>query len=486
MVNFKGKVGVTTTILSIVMVVVLYLLVMLPWSKQVQEGAKADVQRGTALVQHLLNLRAHEMVVVASEAANGGDFVAAIQQVEAAARREGVFKAIGNFDAKLRAKLERKADFFGVVDAEGKIVARDLNIHDMYGEKLPYVSIKHALSGRATSDVWFMKNRLMRAAAAPIRVDGIVKGAVVIAFDFTDAQGKEESDQFDSHVVYFLDGAVRASSFPKDGACVKAINSTMLGANGKAVMAAITSKKSGIFTVELNGSTYLAAAGSLPPPVTIHGGKPNGEPAKVTSAAVEQKAGYLVLVNRTSRFERITTTRYALLGFLIILVLFALAIAWAVAKHFVDAEDQLELGVAEVINGDVEYVFDSTDEFEGLANALNVMLARLLGRPEPGDEEDEASWRADVINIDELTDPSEGDRALANEAEDVYLSRLHGEYIAARKTAALSLEGITLASFSQKVKANEAMLKAKHKCEMVRFAVNSSGGKVSLRPVRLG
>ena len=44
--------------------------------------------------------------------------------------------------------------------------------------------------------------------------------------------------------------------------------------------------------------------------------------------------------------------------------------------------------MAEVINGNRDYSFDSpSKDFEGLANGLNVMLARLLGRPDPSDDE---------------------------------------------------------------------------------------------------
>jgi len=127
-------------------------------------------------------------------------------------------------------------------------------------------------------------------------------------------------------------------------------------------------------------------------------------------------------------------------------------------------------------------------EFEGLANALNVMLARLLGRPEPGEEEDgDAAWRPDVLAIADL-DGSTGVniQALAAESDDAYFSRLHREYVQARQAAGLSVDGITLDSFSQKIRANEAMLKAKHKHNMIRFVVHAEGGRVSLKPIKIG
>ena len=143
----------------------------------------------------------------------------------------------------------------------------------------------------------------------------------------------------------------------------------------------------------------------------------------------------------------------------------------------------------EIINGNMEYAFDALQEFEGLANALNVMLARLLGRPEPGEEEEgSAAWRPDMLAIEEIshgvTDVDV--QRLAAEPEDAYHARLFQEYMAARTSAGLSVEGITAPGFSQKLRANEAMLKARHKSNMVRFVVHSSAGQVSLRPIRIG
>ena len=54
-----------------------------------------------------------------------------------------------------------------------------------------------------------------------------------------------------------------------------------------------------------------------------------------------------------------------------------------VASVFVVGIMMVIAGVAEVINGNRDYMFESpSQDFEGLANGLNVMLARLLGRPE--------------------------------------------------------------------------------------------------------
>ena len=63
------------------------------------------------------------------------------------------------------------------------------------------------------------------------------------------------------------------------------------------------------------------------------------------------------------------------------------------SRRFLITIDQIEQGVTEIINGNHDYVFEKQGnlDFEGLENALNVMVARLLGRPEPS-ETGEAIW----------------------------------------------------------------------------------------------
>ncbi len=69
-------------------------------------------------------------------------------------------------------------------------------------------------------------------------------------------------------------------------------------------------------------------------------------------------------------------------------LLAALGAAVGTSLRFIRPLDHIETGVAEVINGNRDYTFESeSPDFEGLSNGLNVMMARLLGRPDPTDED---------------------------------------------------------------------------------------------------
>ncbi len=485
---FRIKVGLLASGLVLAFIVATYLYTVVPMGNDADKKVQTSVERASRLVTGIQNLKGLELLALAESVAARKEFVQAVQQTEEEQRRIRVFDAIDQYDKKLK-KEGRKAHFFGVVGKDGTIIARDLDPNNMYGDELPYRNVKEALAGRSANDIWWWppkdarsaKNKMMWSAAAPIRVGSEVKGAVVIAYEVTAADAREERDQFGTHVAYFMDDAVRASSFSmgnddntEDAGMVEALTREVLGSPSAPAKEAITkSATSSVATLTLQGVPYLAVMGPLPLRLT----NPN--------------VGYVVLSSLKAARRPVSTMRWTFLVLGLGMLLLVLGGMWAVARHFVDAEDRLELGVAEVINGNMEYTFDVVEEFEGLANALNVMLARMLGRPEPGEEEEEsdAAWRADVLAIDELDVAASGGEAarqLAAEPDPTYYARIFREYVEARRRLNLPVEGITEEGLTQKLRANEALLKAKYKCERVRFMVTAAGGKVSLKPIRIG
>jgi hypothetical protein len=485
---FRIKVGLLASGLVLAFVVATYLFTVVPMANDAEKRVRTAVERASRLVTRIQSLKGLELLALAESVAARKEFVHAVQQAEEQQRRIAVFDSIDQYDKKLK-KEGRKAHFFGVVAKDGTIIARDLDLNNMYGEELPYRNVKEAVAGRSANDIWWWppkdarspKNKMMWSAAAPIRVGSEVKGAVVIAYEVTAADAREERDQFGTHVAYFMDEAVRASSFSmndndnaEDAGMAEALTREVVGSSTSLGKEAVTkSATSSVVTLALQGVPYLAIAGPLPLRLT----NPN--------------VGYVVLSSLKAAKRPVSTMRWTFLLLGLGMLLLVLGGMWVVARHFVDAEDRLELGVAEVINGNMEYTFDVVEEFEGLANALNVMLARMLGRPEPGEDEEESdvSWRADVLAIDELdvaASAGEVARQLAAEPDATYYARIFREYVEARRTVNLPVEGITEENLSQKLKANEALLRGKFKCERVRFVVSSAGGKVSLKPIRIG
>ena len=181
------------------------------------------------------------------------------------------------------------------------------------------------------------------------------------------------------------------------------------------------------------------------------------------------------------------------LGLLAIVV--ALVASVLTARRFIAPLDKIELGVAEVINGNIDYNFKPVgQDFEGLSNSLNVMLARLLGREEPNEEaveeEDEGSkhaWKAEAMVIEQSDGraPAETVAALASEPEAAYYPRLYGEYVAALQRLGQPTDGMSVLAFMAKLSLTEAGLREKWECKVVRFLLAVKGNQITFRPVKI-
>jgi hypothetical protein len=234
---------------------------------------------------------------------------------------------------------------------------------------------------------------------------------------------------------------------------------------------------SGLAHITLRGEDFVAAVGPLPGNMT------------------KSPSGYVVLSSVTAARAPLEMLRFWVLGLGLVGILVAVGAAVMTSIRFLVPLDQVERGVAEVINGNHDYQFEpSSPDFEGLANGLNVMMARLLGRPDPTDDDlggapaDQGGgrWQGELA-VDEVTttgaQATPENLALAGEAEPDYLKRVFAEYLAARKQTGVSNEGLTQEGFAAKLKQNEAALMKRYNCRMVRFKVVVKANQVTLKPV---
>jgi hypothetical protein len=163
------------------------------------------------------------------------------------------------------------------------------------------------------------------------------------------------------------------------------------------------------------------------------------------------------------------------------------------SRRILHQVDDIELGVAEIINGNLDKTFRPVgEELDGLANGLNVMMARLLGRPEPGEEEYDEDGNPVIpgrVEFDAAEDSNAGPpqppsdlAALAQEPEPDYYKRLFTEYVDARKQTGHP-DDVAFEAFIAKLRVNEGKLKAQYQCKAVRFRVVLKDDKVTLKPV---
>ncbi len=385
---------------------------------------------------------------------------------------------------KEKSNNEKAPDWIALVNLSGKLVSIDSGaVPTDWGTRYPAVA--KALDPkelRTYKDIWDWDNDLMEIAASPV-IDpstGELRGVVVVGFSLRSPD--EKAKLLGTQVAYFDKEKVRGTSFGKAGTSEEsAIPAPVYQkALAKDVLEGDRDAAAKVRTVKLGSSTWVASA--VPLPMNFSG----------------RPAGAMVLMNVSDMMAPVSSVKLTIL----LLGLGALAIAVLAmlftARVILAPAEEIELGVTEIINGNIDYTFKPVGaDLDGLANALNVMLARLLGRPEPGEEEyDEdgnVAGGSSKVLLDEeapsvaalggATAPDAETLALAKEPESDYYHRIYNEYIAARKAAGENVDGVTYEGFTAKLRLNEGTLKKKYNCKAVRFRVQTKDGQVTLKPV---
>lgn len=414
----------------------------------------------------------------------------------------------GPQDPKARQKAVPRPDVLAVVDKAGDVVYMDRVALPTAGEfkddkgKVELTPLAVALDRRIViSGVGRLSGvGLARVVVATIvdheasAADGsgepVIAGAVVAAYAITAKAARERDDLLGVRVAYFDEG-VSATSFMRgteENTNMHDAVDQVLGASGlRAKLFDGADELTGVTEVSLDGEPYLAAAVRLPRIAT----------KDLPADYPRQDVGALVLVSVGDEAAAFTS---AAKTFLLLLGAGALAIAlfgmYLVHRRIEAQIDQVELGVAEIINGNLDRTFRPVGaELDGLSNGLNVMLARLLGRPEPGEEAYDENGNPIIPGKVDFEEAPEGEAApapaaqadpelaaLAQEPEPDYYKRVFTEYVAARKESG-SPDDVSFESFIAKLRVNEGKLKAQYQCRAVRFRVVMKDGKVTLKPV---
>jgi len=447
---------------------------------------------GAAYIFATQKLEANTRREVESKAARAQDLLTRVASLEAFdiitrarafAREDGLQKALDATDPNSRrslasqtinafvAKTDNKPDWVAVLNSRGELVAANSPLPDAEGWRARFKAVADAISKRQPSkDVWNY-GKVIKVGVAPVEDPSFltVKGVVVIAYALSNKEAQANAALLGTEVVYMYGDRVEASSLKRPSDVEELQRSPELAA---LVKDALAGKERRVVSLKVGGETYFASAGPLPQ---------NYE---------DRKSATVVMASLSGADDAITTVRVTILLLGLGSLLVALLAMFVAARATLHPAEDIELGVNEIINGNVDYTFKPAGaDFDGLANSLNVMLARLLGRPEPGDEDlgEESTASTKLLLEDEKggpkvsTDPDVV--ALAQEPEADYYKRLFGEYIAARQAIGEKVEGVTFEGFVAKLRLNEANLKKKYNCKAVRFRVQTRGNQVTLKPV---
>lgn len=441
------------------------------------------VQRAEQLYQQLARLESFDLANLAAERARRPSVLAIFGVADETERRKAAFTECETLNAVLE-KDGRRADIVAILDEGGKVVARDLNPNAMYGEdlKAQHPAVAQALTGTPSKDIWNLGGRMTRVAVAPVlKADGKVGGALLIGHVLSAKEARARHDLLGTEVAYFHAGKVQTSSFvvegdKEDGNKTSALTAKLFQESKLADEALAGGTRGKIHRLLLDGQEYAAAVSPLP------------------GNASDKSSGVVALASLTearAAYEGVSNLVLAL-GLLGIVV--ALASSALTAKRFIKPLDKIELGVAEIINGNIDYTFKPVGpDFEGLSNSLNVMLARLLGREEPNEdaveeEDSDRKWKAEQMTIDDGDgSPAGGVSAasLAQESEAAFYPRIYNEYVAALRALSKPADGVSVQMFTAKLRLAEGGLRQKWSCRMVRFQLVQQGGEPVLRAVKI-
>lgn len=399
-----------------------------------------------------------------------------------------------------------KPDMFWVVDGQGHGVAKptdrawfgreQANIRDHFPEILRVVGDGSGQKGGETlKTIWMEKGAPMSIAAAPIRAGGRVLGSVILGTQVAVSEATRGKELTGVEVAFFVGDQIGRTS---------TLRSEVEKALHEVFVADKLGEKETVgrkpIEFKLNGRRHLAFVSLVP--------------------GSDKTTPLGILVFADVEAEVAAATRGLAWIFAIAFAGFLLTLGLAVSflHKFVEPLEEIDRGVLEIVNGNLDYWFTSGDK--GMAGTmsqnLNIMVCQLSGRPLP--EEDDAPegehWAEDRMFIDELDSsqfrvrpiessqvpadggafsvPSDADSGmgfapdilrLIRETEDGYKRRLFKDYTEQLRDAGEPVQGITYEKFMARLEANAEALRAKYNCNRVRFLVVTRDGKVTLRPV---
>ena len=482
----RMKIGLIAAVVLACLTAVFYVAITDSLKATVRQNVESRVARAQRIYRDISQLNGLKLANLASAYARQPAVLAVFEKAEPAARQQAAYELCEAQNQQLK-QDGRKADIVAVLDAEGKIIGRDLNPNADVGLdlKAKYPVVGKALQGAAAKDVWTWQQRVHEVALAPVlKADNSVAGAMLFGWVVSAVTAQANRDLLDTEIGFFHGGKVYASSFvssvdkSKEDVAKSQALSNLLFAGAQLGQQALKNNAPTTVTNWSNeGTRYAVVAAPAP-----------GNFADKTS-------GFVVLASLSEGMGAVRAAGMKVVWLGLLAIVVALVASVLTARRFIAPLDKIELGVAEVINGNIDYNFKPVgQDFEGLSNSLNVMLARLLGREEPNEEaveeEDEGSkhaWKAEAMVIEQSDGraPAETVAALASEPEAAYYPRLYGEYVAALQRLGQPTDGMSVLAFMAKLSLTEAGLREKWECKVVRFLLAVKGNQITFRPVKI-
>ncbi len=457
---------------------------------QLSEALTAEASRAFVRKQRLFEQiwegQAYELELLTLKQSKSLDVKRALRPLDESTRRLAAHRAAEDVAAWFRnpANAGRGVpDLVVLTNAEGQVLARDKDPNRWFGRHLAQ-EIKGLGDALSTSlpqhDIWHLEeeNKLLEIAVAPVRDEaGSLSGALVVGFDLSGSQASVYARGLLADVAFFTERGIYSSSLGNlmakrlaEGLKGSLVDSSrVLTGNGK-----VSAK------FRDGGEKYHLLVERLPLTSTTSVGYALVHPARLDGNLLRALDVVLFAFG---------------IGALLMLV-YGL---W-VGSRIVRQIETLEEGMLAAINGNLQQRLSTDDaDFGGLAYRVNQLL-NLLGGIEETSSGDEGTLapsdftgqqlNASALGGGEGRDADAGahealprtPKELFSLEEDAYLTRLYGDYRAAKRRSGENVESITESTFRDRIMLSAAGL-SKERGRVVRFLVQEEAGSVRLDPV---
>jgi hypothetical protein len=233
-----------------------------------EQSSEEKVAQAVKWYGDTIRLVGLDMVNLAQDQASEADVRAIFERSDGTARRQTAFDACEAIAASL-AKEGRKPDMVMVLDAAGRVVARDLNPNAEYGEdyRAKFPAVATVLRGRPVSDVWTLYGRMTQVALAPIIRADKVLGALLLTRAVGARYAQEVARKLGTEVVFFHASKVHSSSFVAPGtsdredvSATQAVAEALFGGGSLAEQALSARKPTPVVRMTIDSRLYALAA----------------------------------------------------------------------------------------------------------------------------------------------------------------------------------------------------------------------------------
>jgi len=370
-----------------------------------------------------------------------------------------------------------------ITDADGAELARTQTgkwFKERWADK--YKLVRQVIdTGIEGEDIWMMKDRISIASAVPVRFDGRLVGVLIVGNAIDEELARMEKSIGGSDYAFYSRDRVIASTLTS---VRQAYLNDYVSRNSEKIAQVLLSRgdyfKENIVLGEEEYSILLSPMPSMQD---------------------QTLAGFAMMRSVSHHLKPYSDMRTFLMIVTVLFILLGIPLALLILQEAYRSIDFILEGAHQIIVGNKDYQFSSNDPaLVGLGQAMNLMIAILLGKYIPEDEDEinqmalkggapgvrakaiVAKATTESLPIQSMSDEGAARAVKVDEDRETYFERLFNEFIAAKKKVGEDISLVTKDRLIQKLLRTEEKLCEKHGVKAVRFEVHIEDNKVTLKP----